>query len=143
MVTGPSLDKLPPELDLISFDAYSGLSLGSNASTEVDVVSGYLNSSIFRMMWPHQRALVVPGLFGCTNVMSLNQSQDKAVEKLDAYFAWAKTEKRIAGFAPWHWGDRHTPQAKSGCNMEVGAGSMPRVVAKLREIGRWMKANAG
>jgi hypothetical protein len=141
--TGPNLDKLPPELDFISFDAYEGLTIASNASTEVDVVRGYLEEAIFNMIWPHQRVLVVPGLFGCENVMSFNQSQGKAVDKLDAYFAWAKTDPRVAGFAPWHWGDRHTPQAKAPtCNMERGAGSMPRVVAKLREIGRWMKANA-
>eukprot|EP01052_Picozoa_sp_SAG31_P030025 SAG31_NODE_3043_length_4753_cov_3.006016_3_plen_239_part_00 len=141
--TGPSLDKLPPELDFISFDAYEGLTIASNASTEVDVVSGFLKAAIFQMMWPHQKALLVPGLFGCTNVMSLNQSQDKAVEKLDAYFSWAKTDPRVAGFAPWHWGDRHTPQyTKGACNMELGAGSMPQVVAKLREMGKWMKANA-
>ena len=140
--TGPSLDKLPPELDLISFDAYAGLTVGSNASTEVDVVSGYLNQAIFGMMWPHQKALLVPGMFQCANVMSFNQSEDKAVQKLDAYFQYAKTERRVVGFAPWHWGDRHNPQAKAGCDMEKGAGSMPRAVAKLREIGHWMKANA-
>ena len=140
--TGPSLDKLPPELDLISFDAYAGLTVGSNASTEVDVVSGYLNQAIFGMMWPHQKVLLVPGRFQCANVMSFNQSEDKAVQKLDAYFQYAKTERRVAGFAPWHWGDRHNPQAKAGCDMEKGAGSMPRAVAKLREIGHWMKANA-
>ena len=86
---------------------------------------------------------MVPGLFGCTNVMSLEQSEDEAVQKLTAYFAWAKTETRLAGFAPWHWGNRHTPQYKKGaCNMELGASAMPRTVAKLREMGRWMKANA-
>ena len=138
-----ALDKLPPELDFISFDAYEGLTIASNASTEVDVVRGYLESSLFNMMWPHQKALLVPGLFGCVNVMGLNQSQDKAVEKLDAYFRWAKTDPRVAGFASWHWGDRRTPQyTKGACNMELGAGSMPRVVAKLREMGQWMKANA-
>jgi hypothetical protein len=94
------------------------------------------------MMWPHQKALLVPGMFQCENVMSFNQSEDKAVQKLDAYFQYAKTEGRVAGFAPWHWGDRHSPQSKTGCDMEKGAGSMPRVVAKLREIGQWMKANA-
>ena len=140
--TGPSLDKLPQELDLISFDAYDGLTVASNASEEVGIVSGFLDAAVFGMMWPHQKAMLVPGMFQCANVMTFNQSQDKAVQKLDAYFQYAKTEPRIAGFALWHWGDRRTPQTKTGCNMEKGAESMPRAVAKLREIGLWIKANA-
>ena len=105
----------------------------ADRTAEVDIVRGYLNQAIFGMMWPHQKALLVPGVFQCANVMSFNQSEDKAVQKLDAYLQYAKTEPRVAGFAPWHWGDRHSPQAKTGCNMEKGAGSMPRVVAKLRQ----------
>jgi hypothetical protein len=58
-------------------------------------------------------------------VMSFNQSKDKALQKLDAYFQYAKTEGRVAGFVPWRWGDRHSPQSKTGCDMEQGAGPMP------------------
>ena len=137
-----ALDKISPDLDYISFDLYAGLTAGDNASTEVDLVRNYFESTLSKMMYPHQKLLLVPGLFGCTNVMSLAESSAKAVEKLDAYFQWAKADPRIAGFAGWHWGNRHSPQYKRGlCNMEVGASSMPDVVAKLREMGRWIKSH--
>ena len=64
------------------------------------------------------------------------------VDKLDGYFEWAKSDKRIAGFNPWHFNNRSNPQAGGACDMELGAVAMPSVYAKLQEIGKFILGNA-
>ena len=50
----------------------------------------------------------------------------------------AKAEPRIAGFTPWHFNNRSSPQHGPPCDMELGAVAMPDVVAKLKEIGEYI-----
>ena len=52
--------------------------------------------------------MLVPGTFGCSNLsyFPLEQQAKNNVEKLDGYFKWAKQDKRIAGFNPWHYNTR-------------------------------------
>jgi hypothetical protein len=45
-----------------------------------------------------------PGTFGCLNLtfFPLDGQAKNNVDKLQGYFEWAKADKRIAGFNPWH-----------------------------------------
>jgi hypothetical protein len=120
-------------------------------------------------MHVHQRALLVPGTMACSNLtyfplnaQAVNQVREREgrpprncnrdpgprahpgqVEKLEGYFAWAKNESRIAGFNPWHWntrwGGRSWPTGP--CDMMLGAIEMPSVVAKLQDIGHYIRAD--
>ena len=107
--------------------------------------------TIFPQLAPHQRLLLVPGVYGNTPakcaqaggtaaVCSLEAQATQVVAKLDAFFEWAKAEERIAGFNPWHFGHRSHPQSSSIHDMELGAWEMPTVLAKLRQIGEHIVA---
>lgn len=96
--------------------------------------------------------------------MPLEQSEASVVTKLEGYEAWGNEDpysrpdanpeapslrpsaprsrltpppsgRRVAGMNPWHWRTRNKTQHKPPCDMRVGAGAMPKVVAKLKEIG--------
>ena len=86
--------------------------------------------------------MLVPGTYGCSNVtyMPLADMAKNVVDKLDGYFSWAKEDRRIAGFNPWHWSNRGSPQSGPPCDMILGASAMPTVVAKLTEIGKFIMA---
>ena len=62
------------------------------------------------------------------------------VAKLQGYFDWAKADKRIAGFNPWHWETRQGAQSGPPCDMILGAKTMPAVVAELTKIGQYILA---
>ena len=72
---------------------------------------------------------------GAAAVCSLEAQAAQVVAKLEGFFAWAKTEDRIAGFNSWHFGHRATPQNTALHDMALGAVEMPAVLAKLRQIG--------
>ena len=50
----------------------------------------------------------------------------------------AKADTRIAGFSPWHFNNRSSPQHGPPCDMELGAVAMPDVVTKLKQIGEYI-----
>ena len=86
-----------------------------------------------------QRALLVPGIYGCNSSYINNQSYEQSiVNKLQSLFEWAKNETRIIGFNPWHFNNRSSAQSQGECNMEPGAISMPLVLNKLKEIGQYI-----
>ena len=62
--------------------------------------------------------------------------------KLEGFYAWAKTENRIAGLNSWHFGHRRHPQNSAIHDMELGAVEMPSVLAKLCEIGEHIVAQS-
>lgn len=74
-----------------------------------------------------------------------------AVANLTEYVAYASRDARFAGFTPWHLLDRPPPANVTECSLgirdftfgccEVGAESMPRVLAALVELGQQVKAN--
>jgi len=84
--------------------------------------------------------MLVPGIFACSNLtyFPLDEQAANLVDKLDGYFEWAKTDTRIAGFNPWHFNNRSSPQHGEPCDMELGAVAMPSVLAKVQEIGRYI-----
>jgi hypothetical protein len=96
------ITELPPALDLISADVYAGYTPGSTGTEEV-AVAKTLYSGIFEKLHAHQKALLVPGCFGCSDLHYFPLAAQEAVlvAKLEAYFSWAKQEPRIAGFNPW------------------------------------------
>ena len=110
--------------------------------------------TIFPLLAPHQKLLLVPGVYGNTpatcvkaggsaGVCSLDAQATQVVAKLEGFFAWARTEERIAGFNSWHFGHRRTPQHGGAADMELGAVEMPTVLAKLRQIGKHIVAHSG
>ena len=79
-------------------------------------------------------------MFACSNLslISLAESEQHVVDKLQGYWDWAKVEPRLVGLYPWHYTNRSGAQASSSCDMRLGAVAMPRVLAKLEEIASWI-----
>jgi hypothetical protein len=59
---------------------------------------------LFPKLHVHQRVLLVPGTFGCSNLsyFPIEGQARNVVDKLEGYFQWMKAEPRIAGFNPWY-----------------------------------------
>ena len=91
---------IPPDLDLVGMDRYL---LSSHGMDEVSGTKAYYESAIFPKLAPHQRAMIVPGLVGCSVNSSYGRSvpkedQEQALlQKLEGYYSWAKSDPRIAG----------------------------------------------
>jgi hypothetical protein len=139
------LDKIPPDLDWISIDGYWGYEPGRpGGATEAHFGRAFAEKYIYPRMSPSQKLMVVPGTFACSNFsyMPLENSSRSVVAKLQAYFEWAKEDHRVVGMMPWHI-NRLPPVAPTGpaCDMVLGAVDIPGVVAELRTIADWIKAN--
>eukprot|EP01050_Picozoa_sp_SAG11_P006256 SAG11_NODE_478_length_9117_cov_6.916168_8_plen_494_part_00 len=159
-----NITEIPPEFDLISLDVYADylppVLPPGNASNEVTAAKTFYKSMMSRMH-PHQKAVLVPGTFACSNattisgkgfwdVFPLQAQQRILVAKLEEYFDWAKAEPRIGGFCPWHfntrWGMGGANNARSTvvtdptleCDMALGAIEMLEVVATLQDIGAYI-----
>ena len=103
---------------------------------------------VFPRLAPHQRRLLVPGVYGntpascvanggTTAACALDTQASQVVAKLDPHFAWAKADARIVGFNPWHFACRSSPHNRPRNDRRLGAAQMPSVLVKLREIGRY------
>eukprot|EP01045_Picozoa_sp_COSAG04_P017489 COSAG04_NODE_1550_length_6380_cov_2.250597_2_plen_164_part_00 len=113
---GPPLDKVAPDLDLISVDLYAGyLPSDPNGTAEAVAARAFVEKEVYPRLAPHQKIMVVPGTFGCSNTsfMPLALTQKSVVEKLKAYFEWGKADPRMAGINPCE--RPPTPQAAGGC----------------------------
>ena len=137
---------MPPALDLISIDAYSGYDPSVPGTEEVTRVQQLVKH--MPSLHAHQQILVVPGVFGCRNTtyFPLAQQEAHVLSKLDAYLVWMNSDSRIAGMNPYHWKTRGhdeptSPTYRNKCDLALGARDMPRVAARLREIGRSIIAN--
>ena len=142
---------IPAELDLVGMDRYT---LSSNGMDEVAGAKSYYTSEIFPKLAPHQHAMVVPGLVGCSENSSYGRSvpkeqQEQALlQKLEGYYTWAKTEPRIAGINSWHF-DHYLSNpdgkvANPSCDWLYGASDFPVLLARLKEIGQdIMQAGGG
>ena len=90
---------VPPDLDLISIDTYSGFTPSDPGASEVTRAKA-VYASIFPKLHAHQRVLLVAGIFGCSNSLPkfpVAAQEKHIVDKLTAYFDWAKADARIAG----------------------------------------------
>ena len=134
---------IPPELDLVGMDRYM---LSSNGMDEVAGTKAYYESAIFPKLAPHQRAMIVPGLVGCSLNSSYGQTvpkedQEQALlQKLEGYYRWAKSDARIAGINSWHFNHYTSNPDGAGitnphCDWLYGASDFPVLLARLKEIG--------
>jgi hypothetical protein len=133
---------IPADLDYVSVDLYANLGV-----TEVADAKTFYEKNVLPKLAPHQQAIVMPGTFACSTYpnkrfASLEESQDATIAGLEGFFNWTKTESRLAGIVPWHYNRRPTPQVNtssptySGCDLELGAADMPRVMQVLRRVGK-------
>lgn len=96
-----------------------------------------LEATVFPKLRSHQKVLLIPGLFGCSNstYLSLSEADGIAATKLAGYAAFMSSEPRIAGMVGWHFNDRKpSPQPGHPCDMSVGLTALPKSVAAMREI---------
>jgi hypothetical protein len=110
---------LPAGLDIISIDNYWGWSndpkyLPPAQRTnpywiaEAFVVRDFYEQYVVDRLLPHQRLLVVPGLFtnGSLSAAAHAIVDHQMVELLKTYWAWISENKHVVGFAPFHWLNR-------------------------------------
>ena len=84
------------------------------AVSEVSYMRTFIAKSMLPAMHPHQRILAVPGTFGChasdirnvSSPMSNETMETSVLAKLEAWMAYAQSERRIVGFNPWHFNNR-------------------------------------
>jgi hypothetical protein len=168
-------DKLPAGLDLISLDAYeltNSTRLFDDAwwHAEPRENRALYKKFIYPMLRPHQRVLLVPGLYGNASTVLPRRTPDadlqdeRLVLKLNEYWDWAKDDDRVIGLNPYHWADADLctldnqslcvhmcyggegcdrPQVcgKSGDIFGAGARNFPRLVSRMREIGMIIRNN--
>lgn len=134
---------IAPEFSHFSVDTYQydyrQKGVGEREVAQVKSAYNYL----FTRMHPAQQVLIVAGTFACTSNSSVGKSvpvdggqTDEVLAKVNGLYEWAQSERRVAGFAPWHFNNRGGNQAQgASCDMRLGAEAMPKVVQRLREIG--------
>lgn len=136
---------VPASIDVISLDIYhhAGCESYINCSipaSEVGTAQAFLKAHVVPRMLPHQRLFVVPGTFGDWNSSRsgpIAAQQDDVVAKLNGYWEWAQSDPLIVGINCWHW--TTIPglykRAPGIIPFYYGVDAMPKVVARLKEIG--------
>ena len=148
----PFRDSIPTGIDVISFDGYSAGTL------EVDQHRALYQTHLYPKLAPHQRAAVVPGLFGCSlpnkgkceanasatgphcmcalngDDLSDEAQSAKLVAKLEGYMSWAREDPNIAGIIPWHYSNRMEMTALTP-SYGLGAAAFPALVQRMLEYG--------
>ncbi len=138
---------LPPEIDYISFDFYSGNLVDqhgkpgatTNKSSpfycptvagEAACVSAILKKFVYPKLHPHQQAFVVPGLFGAR---AGDLAEDAAlVSKFENYWSMAAADDRIIGLNPWHYDwDKPMPSSPWQNQYNAGAQQYPKLMAAM------------
>ena len=141
----------PAGLDFISIDGYAV------GAAEVDAQQAIYDKSILPKLMPHQRAVAVPGLFGCVqrngqrrcnsstfartcncaidgrNMSHASQGAE-LVAKLDAYEAWAAREPRLGGLMPYKYETDSGPRVGA---FELGSCAFPALQPALARHG-WL-----
>lgn len=146
---------IPAEIDILSVDIYRGFGNDTlPGAAEATNVSAFFAREIFPRMHPTQRAMVVPGFFGCISCMgpagagtgggcgTLAHQESRLRAKLRAYISYLRTETRMIGLAPWHMDDRKgvgcdvARKSKCmDCDMRLGARSFPALLADWQTFG--------
>ena len=147
---------IPAALDLVSVDNYFSWSSDQNSVPpserrhptwieEAWVVRDFYRDYVIQRLLPHQRLIVVPGLFGndSTTPTGLQRTiGEQMVDRLDAYWDWLSGKWRddltnssawVVGLAPFHWFQRGD---------STGASNYSEVIAKLRVIGKVVQENS-
>jgi hypothetical protein len=110
---------IPPTLSWFSFDYYHYN--GNDSGAHITAVREMYEKHVYPRMLSHQRLLLVPGAFAlppgtknpdcawkpncrktpCDQACFDTQGADDAAH----YWAWAQTDERVVGLAPWEWHD--------------------------------------
>jgi hypothetical protein len=146
---GPTV---PASIDAISLDIYhhAGCDNYANCSdpaSEVETARAFVNAHVVPRMLPHQRLFIVPGTFGDWNESRsgpIASQQGGVVAKLNAYWEWAQSDPLIVGVNCWHWTTipglyKRNPGI---IPFYYGVDAMPKVVARLNEIGAIIREEA-
>eukprot|EP00947_MAST-08B_sp_MAST-8B-sp1_P001129 g1129.t1 len=139
--------EIPAALNFISLDYYD--EHNTNGTAEVDKDRAFYEKFVYPKLKPHQGVMLVPGIFASDPVhckagnqsCPLDAQAAQIVKKLDGMLEWAKNDDKVVGFNPWHYNNRSTPQLQGWWDQRLGAIAMPSVVAKLREIGHYIRNN--
>ena len=145
---------IPPGLDAISADVYDMNTPPERPPNSNGTANAYKNikffeNEVFPRLRPNQMALLAPGVFAsspahcrASNISCpLATQAEQVVARLDVLFNWSKQQHKIAGWIPWHFENRSTPQWGGAYNLELGAIAMPSVVSKLREVGAFVQSH--
>eukprot|EP01052_Picozoa_sp_SAG31_P001847 SAG31_NODE_62_length_28678_cov_21.548270_18_plen_403_part_00 len=139
---------VPADLDLISFDEYtSGKFFTGQAgakcpiyftdpAAEVQIVRNFYQTVVYPRLHPHQRVLVVPPVYACSEFAILQQDK-YAARSLQEYANWGWNDTNIAGLNSWHYNTRHKRQEgpPCPCDERIGAAQMPKSLKLLRSLG--------
>jgi hypothetical protein len=138
---GPSAapGAIPAAIDLVcATGGYDGFMPGMSGEEEVNRSKPRL-APLFAMLRPHQRAMLLPGVFGCLANQSFfgppAAQAARVVRKMDAFWNWARAEPKVVGLDPWHYWNESDTLDGGPCDMKLGVQAMPSVLAKLKEIG--------
>jgi hypothetical protein len=144
---------IPSSVDLFSIDDYCllrpdkfdiGWANCSDPAAEAQRVQVFMAEHVKPRMTPHQRLLLVPGLFLDANISRsgpLAQQEQLMIRKLDAYFDWAKTDHQVVGLNGWHW--TTLPDHRTDVQMIPfywGVDHMKSLQLRLAQIGQLIKA---
>jgi parallel beta-helix repeat protein len=134
-------DKLPAELDLFSIDLYAARESHSNPSSdpqkELEEVQKMVADHMRPRLHPHQRLMLVPGLFGDRNTTrsgTMEQQEEYLLAKLNATVAYAESQPDIVGVIPWHWLSPPKSYAIYSTIFGLGIESFPKLIARLNEL---------
>jgi hypothetical protein len=67
----------------------------------------FARTHIIPTLHPHQRLMVVPGLYGNDSATPAEHAlqDERLLAKLDAYWEWIQNDTRMVGLNPYHWTD--------------------------------------
>ena len=158
---------IPSGIDVISMDGY-GVCTADDASrgfcdgvnqSEAGWHRQFYKDHLYPKLLPHQRAAVVPGLFGCATPhqqggceanasvtgrclcfvsgtdLSHAGQESRAIGRISEYLAWAADDPMLVGVVPWHYGTR--PSTSGGVRKQFGIGAMayPKLMEHLLQNG--------
>ena len=98
---------------------------------------------LYPKMRPHQRLLIVPGLFADAELAnnrsgSLTEQDDFMVAKLKAYRQWMREDEKIAGLWGWHWGAEPIKQTLHA-GYTIGTSRLPKTILYLEDMAKEIK----
>ena len=130
-------------IDIVSLDLYHHADSAPpyhDPATEVNTTKAFVAAHLVPKLNERQRLIVVPGTFADWNVSRsgpVEQQEGGVIAKLNGYWSWAQSEPLIIGINCFHW--LTIPglykRAPGIIPYYWGVDSMPKVVARLVEIG--------
>jgi hypothetical protein len=98
---------------------------------------------LYPKMKPHQRLLLVPGLFADAELAanrsgSLAEQDAFMVAKLHHYRQWMREDEKIAGMWGWHWGAEPI-KTTLHAGYTIGTYRLPKTIAMLQDMAKETK----